>query len=246
MSQLDLSLISGVSQRHISFIESGRSRPGRQVLAKLTSGLELPLRVSNELLLMAGFAPLYAERPLEIAEMQHVREALERMLAHQEPYPALVTDAQWNIVMRNRAADRILGSAVDSMDATRTGALNFMRLMLGNEGSRARIRNWPQVEGMLLGRLRREASANPGCPSAALLAEFGAGSKRQAEFDRGSMDPVLTIELEIEGSSIRLFSTFTTFAASHDVSLQELRIDMSFPADMHTKSCLQRMARRSR
>jgi transcriptional regulator with XRE-family HTH domain len=245
-SQLDLALASGVSQRHISFIESGRSRPSREVLAKLASGLEMPLRVSNELLLAAGFAPLYGERPLDLEEMQHVREALERILAHQEPYPALVTDANWDIVMSNQAANRILGNGVDTMPAGRhRSELNFMRLMLGAEGLRSRICNWPQVENMLLGRLRRDAALNPGCPSAALLTEFGWNRSREIALGDESMDPVLVIELLVGDARLRLFSTFTTFATSHDVSLQELRIDMSFPADAATKACLHRLARNS-
>ena len=244
-SQLDLALASGVSQRHISFIESGRSRPSRDVLAKLANGLEMPLRACNELLLAAGFAPLYGERPLDLAEMQHVREALERILAHQEPYPALVTDASWDIVMRNQAAGRILGNRIDLVpDGPHGSERNFMRLMLGAEGLRSRICNWPQVENMLLGRLRRDAALNPGCPSAALLNEFEFGTNRSRQIApaAGSMDPVLVIELRVGHDRLRLFSTFTTFATSHDVSLQELRIDMSFPADAATRACLHRLA----
>ena len=111
-SQLRLALATGVSQRHISFVESGRAQPSRELILKLAAGLDIPLRNRNDLLLAAGYAPVYRERPLDLAEMKPAREALRRILQHHEPYPAIVTNAAWDIVMQNAAVSRIIASCM--------------------------------------------------------------------------------------------------------------------------------------
>ena len=120
-SQLDLALATGVSQRHISFVESGRAQPSRELILKLAGGLDLPLRTRNELLLAAGYAPVYRERRLDLAEMQPAREALDRILSHHEPYPAIVTDVAWNIVMKNNAASRIIAFCLGTERMSKLG-----------------------------------------------------------------------------------------------------------------------------
>ena len=179
MSQLDVALAANVSQRHISFVESGRAQPSREMISKLAAGLDLPLRARNELFHAAGYAPVYAERRLDLAEMSGARNALELILRRHEPYPAIVMDARWNIVMQNAAAARIVASCVEADALPRLspgGALNFMRLMFAADGLRPRIANWPNTRVALLGRLRREAAANPRSPSGELLLEFDGGS----------------------------------------------------------------------
>jgi transcriptional regulator with XRE-family HTH domain len=243
-SQLDLALTTGVSQRHISFVESGRAQPSRELILKLAGGLDLPLRTRNELLLAAGYAPVYRERPLDLAEMRPAREALDRILKHQEPFPAIVTDAAWNIVMKNKAASRIIAFCIKMGGKPQPATnppLNFMRLMFGLDGLRPHILNWNETRSVLMNRLRREAIANPSSPSAELFQNLRKEAKAQCgkacRLDE-PLDPVLPLELLVDGTHLRLFTMFTTFGTSQDIALQELRIDLSFPADEPTRQFL--------
>jgi transcriptional regulator with XRE-family HTH domain len=249
LSQLDLALLAGISQRHISFVESGRAQPSRDMIFKLAEALDLPLRARNELFLAAGYAPAYPERRLDLSEMKAAREALELILNHHEPYPAIVMDINWNIVMRNEAASRIVNYCVGA-DALRQlfpdGMINFVELMFAPSGLRPHIVNWTNSRAALLRRLRREAAGRAGSPSAALLRRFnqdgpllGTGDM----FHEESIDPILPLELRIGDTRLRLFNTFTTFGTPQDVSLQELRIDMSFPADEVTRRFLDAAAK---
>jgi len=244
VSQLDLALATAVSQRHISFVESGRAQPSRELILKLAGGLDLPLRARNELLLAAGYAPVYRELPLDLEEMKPAREALERILKHHEPYPAIVTNAAWNIVMNNQAAARIIASCAPighRRQSTADSPLNFLRLFFGVDGLRPHILNWNETGSALMNRLRREAIMNPHSPSADLFQELrkDAGAPGSNDFGQDeALDPVLPIELLINGNHLRLFTMFTTFGTSQDVALQELRIDMSFPVDEATRRFL--------
>jgi transcriptional regulator with XRE-family HTH domain len=244
LSQLDLALLAGISQRHISFIESGRAQPSRDMIFKLAEGLDLPLRARNELFLAAGYAPAYPERRLDLSQMKAAREALELILNHHEPYPAVVMDAHWNIVMRNEAASRIVNYCVEA-DALRqlfpTGVINFVDLMFAPNGLRPHIVNWTHSRAALLRRLRREAAGNADSPSEVLRRKFDSdplppGSEIGRHDD--SSDPMLSLELRIGDTRLRLFNTFATFGTPQDVALQELRIDMSFPADEVTRRFL--------
>jgi transcriptional regulator with XRE-family HTH domain len=247
LSQLDLALLAGISQRHISFVESGRAQPSRDTIFKLSDGLDLPLRARNDLFLAAGYAPAYAERRLELAEMRAAREALEMILRHHEPYPAVVMDAGWNIVMQNAAASRIIAYCVGA-DALRrlfpNGIVNFMQLMFSENGLRPHIRNWTHTRLALLKRLWREAAGNPASPSEALRRSFGSAEQTAGEAvtNEESLDPMLSLELRVGDGLLRLFNTFTTFGTPQDVSLQELRIDMSFPANEATRRFLEAAA----
>ena len=240
MSQLDLALKTSISQRHISFVESGRAQPSREMVVKLAEGLDLPLRARNEILLAAGYAPLFPERRLDLTAMKSAREALERILNHHEPYPAVVTDGAWNIVMQNAAAARIVAHCLDEatkLQLASDSAINFMRLMFAGDGMRPYILNWPETRTVLLARLLREAIASPASLSEALrreLADEAASPKAEAVTREEPLEPTLPLELLIGDVRLRLFNTFTTFGTPQDVTLQELRIDMSFPADEET------------
>lgn len=249
LSQLDLALLAGISQRHVSFLESGRAKPSRDMIFKLADGLDLPLRARNDLFLSAGYAPLYPERRLDLSEMKAAREALELILHHHEPYPAIVMDINWNIVMRNNAVSRIVTHCVGA-DALRQlfpdGVINFIELMFAPNGLRPHIINWADSRAALLRRLRREAAGNAGSPSETLRRKFDRDPRplgRETGCHDGSPDPMLSLELRVGDTRIRLFSTFATFGTPQDVSLQELRIDMSFPADEMTRNFLDAAAK---
>jgi len=247
LSQLDLALLTGISQRHISFVESGRAQPSRDMIFKLADGLDLPLRARNDLFLAAGYAPAYPERRLDLSEMKAAREALEMILGHHEPYPAVVMDGSWNIVMQNAAASRIIAACV-GRDALRQlfpdGVINFMQLMFSQKGLRPHILNWAHTRLALLNRLRREAAGKPNSPSGMLRRQFDSDTPRGEHMIHGEGDePMLSLELGIGDARLRLFNTFTTFGTPQDVLLQELRIDMSFPADETTRRFLDTAAK---
>ena len=247
LSQLDLALLTDISQRHISFVESGRAQPSRDMIFKLADGLDLPLRARNDLFLAAGYAPAYPERRLDLSEMKAAREALEMILGHHEPYPAVVMDGSWNIVMQNAAASRIIAACV-GRDALRQlfpdGVINFMQLMFSQKGLRPHILNWAHTRLALLNRLRREAAGKPNSPSGMLRRQFDSDTPRGEHMIHGEGDePMLSLELGIGDARLRLFNTFTTFGTPQDVLLQELRIDMSFPADETTRRFLDTAAK---
>jgi len=245
LSQLDLALLTDISQRHISFVESGRATPSRDMIFKLADGLDLPLRARNDLFLAAGYAPVYLQRRLDLSEMAAARRALQLILAHHEPYPAIVMDAHWNIIMQNEAVARIVGFCVKGETIRRRfpdGVINFMELMFAPDGLRPHVINWTQSRAALLHRLRREAAGNPGSPSEMMRQRLDDGtalSGAEPAIHDDGIDPMLSLELRVGDTRLRLFNTFTTFGTPQDVALQELRIDMSFPADEATRRFLE-------
>jgi transcriptional regulator with XRE-family HTH domain len=239
LSQLRLSADSGVSQRHLSFLESGRSQPSRDIILKLGMTLEVPLRQRNVMLLAAGFAPAYQERSLSDPEMRAVKQALDFMLAQQAPYPALVVDRLWNLVMANQAAGSMMGWFLGMpADAPipRDGSINMIRLTLDPNGLRPYLANWEEVGADLLHWVQREAMGDgPGSEAAALLDELIAlpgmrDAARTPNLDRRAL-PFLPLVLRKDGVELNLFTTITTLGTPHDVTVHELRLETFFPAD---------------
>jgi transcriptional regulator with XRE-family HTH domain len=247
VSQMTLAMDAEISQRHLSFIESGRAKPSRETVLAITEALDMPLRARNELLDAAGFSAFYPERPLEGAEMDRARETLRRILAHHEPYPAMVLDRSWNILMKNDASKRIVSHFLDEpaiAQLSPDGRPNFMRMMFHPSGMRPHVRSWARTAPILIGRLRREAATYPGSPSKILLRELlpGAPAAFIPGIDDAPLAPTVALELEIGDEVLRLFNTLTTFGTPQDVTLQELRIEMSFPADDASDALLRRRA----
>ncbi len=160
-SQLDLAVTSQVSQRHISFLESGRAKPSRDMVLQLAAVLEIPLRQQNLMLTVAGFAPIHTQTDLSAPEMTSVRRALDFMLQKQEPYPAFVVDRYWNLVLTNDAGTHLLTTFIDSTQLQthfhQDGKVNLMRVLFHPQGLRPFIANWEKLAGRLLQRLQREA-----------------------------------------------------------------------------------------
>jgi transcriptional regulator with XRE-family HTH domain len=242
-SQLKLAMSANISQRHLSFVESGRTLPSRNMVIRLCKALDIPLRARNELLVCAGYASLYPERSLDLLEMEGVHDALGRIVSHHEPYPAFVVDREWRIVMSNAGATRLVSACLDEAtlcSISRGGAINFMRMMFEPLQMRPKILNWPSVAPRLLARLRNEALGNPTAPSLALLNELGPsviGIGVEEDHDRLEL-PIVPLELRVGNSTLKLFNTITTFGTPQDVGLQELRIEMSFPMDAETRTLL--------
>lgn len=239
LSQLRLSLDSGISQRHLSFLETGRAQPGRDLIVKLGIVLDIPLRQRNAMLLAAGFAPAYRERALSDPEMGAVMQALDFMLAQQAPYPALVVDRLWNLVMHNAPAARLmrwlLGMPADAA-IPRDGSVNVLKLMLDPNGVRPHLANWEDVAADLLQWVQREAMGDgPGSEATRLLEALMAlpgiaEAARQPNLERAAL-PFLPMQLRKDGVALNLFTTITTLGTPHDVTVHELRLESFFPAD---------------
>jgi transcriptional regulator with XRE-family HTH domain len=238
-SQLKLSVDADVSQRHISFLESGRAQPSRELVLKLGIVLDVPLRQRNAMLLAAGFAPAYQERSLTDPEMQAVRRALEFMLAQAAPYPALVVDRLWNLVMANEPAMAMMRYFLGMpphAPLPRDGSVNVIRTTLDPRGLRPCIVNWQDVCADQLQWIAREAmSDGPGSEAEALLKELVAlsgtdGGMPVPNLERRAL-PFLPLTLAKDGVELNLFTTITTLGTPHDVTLHELRLESFFPAD---------------
>ncbi|MGO4306282.1 helix-turn-helix domain-containing protein [Cupriavidus sp. RAF12] len=256
-SQLALSLAAGVSQRHISFLESGRARPSREMVLALAERLGVPLRQRNRLLLAGGFAPAYSEHALASPPMQMVRQAIALILAKQEPYPAVVLDRFWNLVDANTAYRRMLdkllaGRRPASLD-TNGQRINLMLSVFDPKGLWPVIENARQVGRYLLHRVWQELQVQAHDQTAReifrRIAEWhpdmvGPGGVLLGEDDPadGSPPPVLPVALHAGRFRASLFSTLTTLGIPQDVTSQELRIECFYPADEATRSIFETMA----
>jgi transcriptional regulator with XRE-family HTH domain len=246
ISQMDLALSVEVSTRHLSFVETGRSRPGRDLVLRLGQALELPLRQRNALLAAAGYAAEYGHTPLEAEQMVVVRQTLRRLLETHAPFPALVVDSAYEIVMTNAAFDRIV--AWFAGEAALVKYTNIYRLTFAADGLRGAFRDWPVVARFLLARLLGEALATQAESLFKLHAELAARHGVENPMD-SSLDqslPILSFTLERGELAASFFSTITTFGTPLDVTAQELRIESIFPADAATQRLLQEAAEANR
>ncbi|GJH27344.1 helix-turn-helix domain-containing protein [Caballeronia novacaledonica] len=241
MSQLGLSLEAGVSQRQISFIESGRSVPGRDTLLTLAQTLDVPLRERNALLLAAGYAPIYSEAPWNAQEMHGVVRALERVVRQHEPFPAIVMDRHWNVLMTNDAAPRFFGCFIDM--AAREGPRNMLHLIFDPQGMRPFVADWETVSRSLLQRVYRESVGHMVDDGTRrmldeLLAYPDVPRDWNSHHGRSAAPtmPVIPIGFVSEGAVLRYFSMVTTVGAPQNVATQELRLECMFPADDETEA----------
>ena len=237
LSQLALAEEAGVSPRHVSFLETGRSRPSREMVTLLCRVLGVPFRERNGLLLAAGFAPVYAEPKLEAAELRAVRTALFAILRHQEPFPAVVMNRHWDIVHANDAARHFFGFLLGERAAG--GPANVVRLMFDPDGLRPHVSNWEAVAEGLLERVHREAVGGVTDAATAKLLEdvlaYPGVPKRLRWLSLGAPSvPVIPVCFRKDDLAFNYFSTVTTLGTPQDVTLQELRIECFFPADEAT------------
>jgi transcriptional regulator with XRE-family HTH domain len=237
-SQIDLSLDAGVSQRHISFIESGRSAPGRDTLLTLAQALEVPLRERNGLLLAAGYAPVYSDAAWNDQEMRSITRALERVLRQNEPYPAVAMDRYWNVFMTNEAAPRFFNRFID-LDA-RPKPRNMLHLMFDPNGMRPFIANWDVASKALLERVRREAVGHVlDETTRALLAGLLAYPDVDESAGAHALQPPLPmvpLSFMREGRTYHYFSLVSTVGTPQTIAAQELRIECLFPLDETTEA----------
>jgi transcriptional regulator with XRE-family HTH domain len=237
LSQMGLALAAGTTSRYVSFMESGRSQPSREMILRLTRVLDVPLRERNQFLLAAGYAPSYRETGLAADESAQVRNALDRMLASHEPYPAVVMDRHWNIVTTNKAAQALFAWLLGDKEIDEPP--NVIRLMFDPDGIRPYVSNWEAAADALVQRVHREAVGGiPDLATVALLEEALAypGVPRQwrvPDFANPPL-PVIPVSFEKDGLAVSYFSAVTTLGTPQDALLQEIRLESFFPADETT------------
>ncbi len=246
LSQLALASDSAVSTRYLSFIETGRARPSREMVTHLAEQLEVPLRERNALLMAAGYAPLYGERSLDDPSLEQARGAIDHLLAAHEPCPALVVDRHWNMLASNRAVCAFTdGVAAHLLEAP----ANVFRIALHPEGMAPRILNIREWSGAVMQRLRRHAAVSSDAEIQALYEELSRyPSIELSPSDRAGtqLDPVLLHRFVLagDGGELSLFSTVTTFGTASDITLAEISIEAFYPADSATRAALQAQAER--
>lgn len=247
LSQLDLAVDADVSQRHLSFLESGRAQPSREMVLQLAGALDLPLRERNRLLTSAGFAGVYPQRKLDAADMQPVRQALEMLIKHHEPLPAIVVDRAWNLFMANAAVPRLFGLIGDLEEVWKRvcgdGPRNVLKLMFHEQGMRPFIRNFAQIAPPMLARTAREALEHPEVHEVLEeILRYPGIPARWRSIDLHSPGlPVLPTELAAGGVSLRLFTMLSTFGTPQDVTADELRVESFFPADAQSEVLLRKI-----
>lgn len=239
LSQLDLALEAGVSARHVSFVETGRARPSREMVLRLAEHLGIPLRERNPLLLAAGYAPAYPLRALSDAEMAPVRAALDLILTGYQPYPALAVDRGWNLVSANASLALLTEGAAGEL---LTPPVNVLRLSLHPDGLANQIVNLAQWRGHVLDRLAREAEATGAADLAALhreLLDYPGGLEH-----RHGPDLAVPLRLRTGDRELAFLSTVTTFGTAVDITLAELSVEAFLPADRSTAETVHRLALR--
>jgi transcriptional regulator with XRE-family HTH domain len=245
LSQLDLALEADISTKHLSFVESGRAQPSRDMVLHLAERLEVPLRERNMLLMAAGFAPVFRERPLGDPALASARQAVDLVLAGHEPYPALAVDRHWTMVAANGAVARLVAGADPALLQP---PVNVLRLSLHPKGLASRIANLAEWRGHLLERLRRQVDASGDAVLAALLKELrglpapGRSAPGRPGGNGAFAGVVVPLQFVADAGTLSFFSTTTVFGTPVDITLAELAIEAFFPADATTAAALRRLA----
>ncbi|MEO6897728.1 MAG: helix-turn-helix domain-containing protein [Caldimonas sp.] len=244
-SQMELALEVGVSPRHLSFIETGRSKPSAAVLVALADGLDVPPRERNRLFLAAGYAPRYTERHLESAAMAHVKSALQRLLDAHQPYPGVALDRHWNVVLANAAAEGLVALVPERL---RTPTLNIFRVSLHPDGLAARTVNFAEWGAYLLEKLHRLGDGDDEMLELEREVHAFPNVRALVESDRYKREgavaqPILLMPcvIELPAGRVSLFTTLTTFGAPRDITLDELCVELFYPSDSASESILRVM-----
>jgi transcriptional regulator with XRE-family HTH domain len=242
LSQLDMAETAGVSARHLSYLETGRSRPSRDMVLLLCDVLDVPLRERNAFLDAAGFAARYRETDLMAPEMAPVRRSLEFLLARHEPYPSIVCDGRWEVRLANESARRVFSAFVPALAVP----LNVVRLFFSGEGLRRYVTNFQECGALLVQRLHREALAYGASSEARALLDEVLASGLPGDWkiaDLGTTPaPIVPIHLKKGDLELRLFSALTTLGTPIDVTAQECRLETFFPADAATEEQLRALS----
>ena len=245
MSQLTLAVEAEISSRHLSFVETGRSRPSRAMVLLLAEVLDVPPRARNDLLAAAGYAPIYRESNLDSPEMAQFRRALDFILRQQEPYPAIVLDRYWNILLGNEGTGRFMALWMDSEAIDALGPPNGLRLICHPQALRPYIVNWEATAAALIQWLHRDLLRSADAGMRLLLDELLGYPDMPRNWRTLDLDaptaPFLAIEMQKGATHLKFFTTLTTLGTPYDITLHELRIESFFPADDATDTALRRL-----
>jgi transcriptional regulator with XRE-family HTH domain len=238
LSQLDLALAAGISQRHLSYVENGKAMPSRALLHDLFESLGLPLASRNALLLLAGFAPLYTEKPLADGDMALVKAALDALLQAHAPNPAMVIDHDWNLIAANQGVIKLIQA---TGAASLLPGVNFLEFFLANGPFRSTIVNYDEVLGELVSHVRQEALEHPPLAVMARKLEAALPKRRHLALTapRPAL-PVITTRFRTAQGELAFFSMFTTCGAPLDITAASLRVEHLFAADAATHAVVQR------
>ncbi|WP_343820904.1 helix-turn-helix transcriptional regulator [Dyella marensis] len=247
LSQLDLALEAGISARHLSCVETGKSQASREMLARLADTLGMPLRERNALLVAAGFAAKYPETELAMPAMAQIRKAIDAILQQQEPYPAFLLNRHWDVLGANRAAERVGDYVMHGQPSKHT---NMLRQMFDPEDFRQAVVNWEEIAESIVRHLHNEVAAAPSDTKArALLDEVlaypGVPASWRTRDLSSAPSPLMTTVLQGDGEQLHFFSTITTFGTPRDVTLEELHIECCFPMDEATAARCRQLAERN-
>jgi transcriptional regulator with XRE-family HTH domain len=228
LSQLDLALHANISARHISFLESGRARPSRDMVTRLSDALQLPLATRNQMLTDAGFAPRYPNRNWDDAEMAPIRAAIDHMLTAHAPYPAIAIDRRWTVFKMNRPAEKLFAMLGVTIGTSLVDLMTSDRII-------AFIENWPEVARHAAQRLRTESAAQGGVPAFDRAVEKLASVPHTDEPNLKAVIPTIYRSADMR---LSLFATVTQFGTPEDLALDDFKIEMFFPADAETEAIL--------
>lgn len=248
LSQMALAEVAGTSQRHVSFLELGRSKPSRSMVMQIAEALSLSLQNRNRLLLAAGFAAAYPQRALDSTDMQPLKQALQRMLRHHKPYPAIVVNRRWDLVLMNGTVARLFGMVGDGAEIWKKvapdGRRNILKMIFHEAGLRPYIRNFDDVVRMLLGYLQREAAESAGAAEILddVMRESGLPRRLRGAGPLPQPTPVFATHLEANGVKLSLFTMISTFGTPQDVTAEELRVGSFYPADDASEAFLRNLA----
>jgi transcriptional regulator with XRE-family HTH domain len=244
LSQLEVALVAGVSARHLSFVETGRSKPSPELLLAVAEVLEVPLRERNVLLLAAGYAPRYSQTELDAPDMTHVAQAIRRVLDAHDPYPGVALDRHWNIVIANAAALRMTAGLPPQV---KQPVPNIFRIGLHPQGLAACTSNFDEWGRYMVGELERLAAASLDCAAEALLDEVRGYPNVQALIRARPALPthelLIPCVLDIAGERLSLFTTLATIGTPRDVTLAELTVELFYPADGASEAALRQFAK---
>jgi transcriptional regulator with XRE-family HTH domain len=246
LTQLELALDSGLSARHLSFVETGRSQPGRETLLRVAERLEIPYRERNQLLLTAGHAPAFPERTLDDPELEPVREALDRILAAHEPLPALAVDRRWNLVAANTAMEAFT-ERLDIEPSLLEPPINVLRIGLHPRGFAPLIINIAQWRAHFLGRLSQQIAITGDEELAALMEEIAGyppdGTEGVSAAPAEASDVLGPVRFRApDGGEWSFFGMFAAFDTPFEVTTSELALELLFPADLPTAEAFKRGA----
>lgn len=235
-SQLQLSVRADVSSRHVSFLESGRAKPSRQMVETLADALDIPLRARNPLLLAAGFAPVYRETPLDAPDASYIRHVLETVLKGSEPFPAMVVDRHWNVLMTNAGGDALMGVAGEQARGS-----SMVEALLRPGPLRDAIVNWDEVVSDLLKRVRREADhAGDVTVLNQMMSLLPNGWKPPRRASK-EVPLLIPLHMRIGDVDLRFTSIIASLGTPADIGLAELSIETFLPADEATEEALRQM-----